>query len=74
MGYNLEVKVMSAEDYGVAERRRRTIFIGSRINAEIIFPERMYLKPVKVGDVIKNLKSKEWENIQSRYWVCPAKI
>lgn len=59
LGYNLDVQVMSAEDYGVAERRRRTIFIGSRINDRIIFPEKNNSKPVCVGDVLKNLKSED---------------
>lgn len=56
MGYTLDVQVMSAENYSVPERRRRTIIIGSRINQTITFPE-THKKIVTVGDVIKNLKT-----------------
>ncbi len=58
LGYNLDVKVMSAEDYGVPERRRRTIFIGSKINNTIIFPTPFASAPVTVGQALKNLKAK----------------
>lgn len=30
IGYNVEVKVLCSEDYGVPQRRRRTIFVGIR--------------------------------------------
>ena len=57
MGYQLDVKVMSAENYGVPERRRRTIIIGSRINQSILFPNpNSEIKTV--GDALKNLKTK----------------
>jgi DNA (cytosine-5)-methyltransferase 1 len=64
MGYQLDVQVMSAENYGVPEKRRRTIFIGSKINKEIIFPKPLYnamvgktFNPCKtVGDALRNLK------------------
>lgn len=56
MGYNLDVQVMSAENYGVPERRRRTIIIGSRINESIVFPK-PNSKIMTVGDALKNLKA-----------------
>ena len=56
MGYNLDVQVMSAEHYGVPEKRRRTIIIGSRINKEIIFPEKSTRPIMTVGKALKNLK------------------
>jgi DNA (cytosine-5)-methyltransferase 1 len=58
MGYNLDVQVMSAEQYGVPEKRRRTIILGSRINKEIIFPLRSSHPIVTVGSALKNLKDK----------------
>lgn len=58
MGYTLDVQVMSTEFYGVPERRRRTIIIGSRINAKIIFPLPDTTKIMTVGDALKNLKAK----------------
>lgn len=56
MGYNLDVQVLSAENYGVPERRRRTIILGSRINQAITFPK---TNPdiVTVGQAFKNLKT-----------------
>jgi DNA (cytosine-5)-methyltransferase 1 len=39
LGYNMDVRVLSSEEYGVPERRRRTVFIGSNITNTILFPE-----------------------------------
>ncbi|MFA6238591.1 MAG: DNA cytosine methyltransferase [Bacteriovorax sp.] len=57
MGYTLDVQVMSAELYGVPERRRRTIIIGSRINKNILFPVPDSSNIMTVGDALKNLKA-----------------
>lgn len=38
LGYNVESALLKAEDYGVAQERRRLVFIGNRINADVIFP------------------------------------
>lgn len=57
MGYVLNVQVMSAEEYGVPERRRRTIILGSRINNEIIFPQK-HTEIKTVGDALKVLNKK----------------
>ena len=59
----MDVKILSAEEYGVPEKRRRTIFIASKINQDITFPKKTYgeqssLLPFKtVSDAIKNLKA-----------------
>lgn len=58
MGYTLDVQVMSAELYGVPERRRRTIIMGSRINDQIVFPKAQ-TKILTVGDALKNIKAKD---------------
>jgi len=66
LGYNLNVKVMSAHNYGVPEKRRRTIIIGTRINDEPIYPHLTHGDPeekadsatVTVGDVIFDLKDR----------------
>jgi len=67
MGYQLDIQVMSADHFGVPERRRRTIFLGSRINASITFPKAIFntniktnrgeqfIPPVTVGDALKDL-------------------
>jgi DNA (cytosine-5)-methyltransferase 1 len=57
MGYTLDVQVMSSELYGVPERRRRTIILGSRINKEIIFPTPDSENILTVGTALKNLKA-----------------
>ena len=65
LGYVMHVRVMSAENYGVPQKRRRTIFIGNKIGYETEFPKPSHgvsekLKPlVKIGDVIKNMKNKK---------------
>lgn len=69
LGYNMDVQVMSAEKYGVPEKRRRTIIIGTKVNHEPIFPKmshdiilaKTYRPPVTVGDVIKDIKTKNGE-------------
>lgn len=38
MGYPMDVRVLSAHEYGVPEMRRRTILIGNRIGADVVFP------------------------------------
>ena len=59
----MDVNILSAENYGVPEKRRRTIFIGSRINNTITFPQithaqNLRKKPKTVGDAFFNLKTK----------------
>jgi len=62
MGYKMDVKILSADDYGVPEVRRRTIFIASKINSDIIFPKKTHGLTTKtpkttVRDAIRNLKA-----------------
>lgn len=65
LGFNMNVRVMSAQEYGVAEKRKRTIFIGSKINQEIKFPKPTHdtiignskISAVTVGDVLSKLES-----------------
>lgn len=67
MGYTLDIQVMSAENYGVPERRRRTIIIGSRINSAITFPKaitntvvgKSMIPAVTVGEALARLKASD---------------
>ncbi len=69
LGYNLNVKVLSSQQYGVPEKRRRTIILGSRINEVPEFPKethdvimaKTYRPPVTVGQAFSNLKTKKGE-------------
>lgn len=64
LGYNMDVQVMSSQNYGVPEKRRRTIFIGSRVNDKITFPKKThdiimaktFRPPVTVGDVLEDIE------------------
>lgn len=58
MGYQLKVQVMSAENYGVPEKRRRTIIIGSKLNCEITFPIAQK-QVMTVGDAFNDLHAKD---------------
>lgn len=66
LGYNLDVRVMSAHNYGVPEKRRRTIIIGTRINDRPEYPkfshgdtgEKAKRPTVTVGDILFNLETK----------------
>lgn len=69
LGYNMDVKVMSAHNYGVAEKRRRTIIIGTRINDAPIYPKithgdsnELATQPtVTIGEILEDLKTTSGE-------------
>ncbi len=61
LGYNMDARVMSAEEFGVPEKRRRTIIVGVR-DGEWAFPlpshgTRVKKTPVTVEKAFKNLKA-----------------
>ena len=65
LGYTLEVQVMSAHNYGVAEKRRRTIIIGSKVNTTVVFPKlshditigKKFVASLTVNQVLKDLQA-----------------
>ena len=67
IGYSMDVRILSAQNYGVPERRRRTVFIGSRLPSGVRFPlpthdvlkGRRQIPPVTVGEVWENLKAQD---------------
>ena len=69
LGYKMGVQVLSSQHYGVPERRRRTIIIGTRVNATPSFPtpthdvekNGRYVPPVTVGEVLSDLKTRKGE-------------
>ena len=68
LGYVISTKVLSAEHYGVPQRRRRTIVVGNRKGYEFKFPEpkfgeKMNLpKYVTVGKAFKKISKKDENN------------
>lgn len=63
LGYNMDARVLSAEEFGVPEKRRRTIIMGVK-GGECLFPEvthgRRAGKKVKtVAEAFKNLKASD---------------
>jgi len=68
IGYNVECKILNSADYGVPQIRKRIIFIGSKINNKILFPQ----KNVKDYKTVENalsdlpiLKSGDKSNIEN---------
>lgn len=62
LGYTMDARVLSSEEYGVAEIRRRTIIIGTKECSAPLFPqishgERGHLPINNVGNVFSNLKA-----------------
>ncbi len=63
LGYNMDARVLSAEEFGVPEKRRRAIIMGVR-GGECIFPEvthgpRAGKKIKTVAQALKNLKARD---------------
>jgi len=59
LGYDVEVSLLKAEEYGVAQERRRLFFIGNRVQSNIVFPAPTHgnglLPYVTVWDAISDL-------------------
>jgi DNA (cytosine-5)-methyltransferase 1 len=66
LGYSLDARVLSAQEFGVPEKRRRTIIMGTRLGHEPLFPKsthdtiiaKTFRNPVTVGDALKDLATK----------------
>ena len=79
IGYNVEMKLMNAADYGVPQKRERVIFIGVRkdIKQQITFPDITHNKEgnngkkkwTSVREAIDDLKDKDedYETLQHIY-------
>ncbi len=59
LGYEIDFRVLKAEQYGVPQERRRVVFIGNRIGAPIVFPNATHGPDLKayttVFDAISDL-------------------
>lgn len=63
LGYNMDARVLSAEEFGVPEKRRRAIIMGVK-GGECLFPEtshgnRAGKKIITVKEALRNLKAKD---------------
>lgn len=66
IGYSMDVRILSAQNYGVPEKRRRAIIIGSRINNDITFPKvthdcqkgKKFIPAVSVGEALSDLATR----------------
>lgn len=64
LGYVMDARVLSSDEYGAPEIRRRTIIIGTKNCSSPIFPKMMHgdrgSKPVvTVGDAFRDLRAKD---------------
>lgn len=67
LGYLVEYKILKAEEFGVPQERRRVVFLGNRIGAEICWPKTSHgsnQKPfITIADAISDLpKLRNGEN------------
>ncbi|VVB76428.1 Modification methylase MthTI [Candidatus Tiddalikarchaeum anstoanum] len=77
IGYNVEVKKLNAADYGVPQKRKRVVFIGTNTKKSITFPEPTHSqkdnsnqkKWVPVSSVIKSK-----DKVESNFFHTPKMI
>jgi DNA (cytosine-5)-methyltransferase 1 len=59
LGYNVEARILRAEDYGIPQERRRVVFIGNRLGQPILWPLKTHgegLKPfTTIADALSDL-------------------
>ena len=71
IGYKLKYKLLNAAEYGVPQQRERVIFIGTRLDIEIRYPEKShslsgekgYKKALTLWDAISDLPQSNSEEI-----------
>ena len=57
LGYNVEAEILRAEEYGIPQERRRVVFIGNRVGAPIVWPDKTHGENLKALTTIKDALS-----------------
>lgn len=71
IGYQVKYKVLNAAEYGVPQQRERAIFIGTRLDINIVFPKKThsligeegYQKALTIWDAISDLPQSDCEEL-----------
>lgn len=66
LGYNVTCQIVNSADFGVAQIRKRVLFIGNKISNHILFPQKSVSKYKTIQEAIQNfpiLKSGEKSHI-----------
>ena len=51
LGYRLEIKVLTASDFGIPQKRRRCIFLATRGEIDPVFPQPTHISETKSGSL-----------------------
>lgn len=73
LGYKVQIKLINASDYGVPQLRPRVVIIGihNNIKTEFKYPEAGLIKPLTVGETLKDLMGMNgWKGLDA--WVKKA--
>lgn len=60
LGYYIDVKVLSAHHYGVAETRRRTIILGNKFGVKNIYPDKKFKNSISDQSELLDPHSIKW--------------
>lgn len=73
LGYNVQIKLLNASDYGVPQLRPRVVIIGIRndVKSTFKYPDGQSVKAPTVGEVLKSaMTANGWKGINA--WVAQA--
>jgi DNA (cytosine-5)-methyltransferase 1 len=60
LGYNLDIRVLTANHYGVPEARRRVVILGNNLNAKNYYPEKEFANFGEKVSGLKQVRTVEW--------------
>jgi DNA (cytosine-5)-methyltransferase 1 len=65
LGYNVRYKVLSANDYGVAQKRERLIIVGTKDGVVFEYPKKLNYNPV-LRDALKDVPPSEGQSYSEK--------